>query len=86
MHAPPHTYEDIAVRLEKPQALLYKLSLSITKDPSNALTPQTLSPSVIVLQNDNRSPGTADFSIELTPLAGSGAPRLAVLDPQIVNE
>ena len=85
MHA-PRGYEEIAICLDKKSGLKYELSVSIGEDPGNALTYQMLTPSVTVLQNDNRAPNKAKFNIGLEPLAGSNAPDLVPLDPHIVNE
>ncbi len=86
MHVPPHTYENIAVCLDDALVGKYDLNLSLDDDPSNALAKQKLSPSVTVLQDDNREPSKAKFSISLTPISGAGGIDLDDLDPRVVNE
>ena len=83
MHVPPHTREEIAVCLDKTLVGQYDLELSLDDDPTNALAKQKLSPSVTVLQDDNRSPSEPKFTISLKSLNGKNDLEL---DPIIVNE
>ena len=87
MHVPPHFYENIAVCLDDASVGKYDLNLSLDDDPGNALAKQKLSPSVTVLEDDNREPSVAKFSISLTAIKGAGGiDDLDDLDPRVVNE
>ena len=87
MHVPPHFFENIAVCLDYASVGKYDLNVSLDDDPGNALAKQKLAPSVTVLEDDNRKPSVAKFSISLTATKGAGGiDDLDDLDPRVVNE
>ena len=85
MHVPPDHTECFAVYLKKGLETQYKLkNVKFEGEASGPLTQQGLNDSVIIVKDENRSPGELKFTVALTPREGN--PKPADLDPIFVNE
>lgn len=80
------TKKKFRVRLEKEFAKDYELRLLVQDDPGDCLSMKRKRTDLVMLTDNNRSPGKIKFGIELVPLPNSTAEPPVTLDPIIDND